>query len=364
MATVPTIASTNRRRELVAFGAFVAVAAGLLTWAKWWPYALRIPKTADTHALGSSIVTGQGSIPPGFSLTSGLDFARTYFLAIWPALVAGLVIGAAVTVLVPKTWLMRALGTDGPASALRGGLLSVPTMMCSCCAAPVVVGLRRRGASIGAAVAFWVGNPALNPAVLAFSFFVLGWQWTALRAAAGVLLVVGMVALTRARLAGFAEPVTVNTSAVTAALGDATNSADAPDTRLLPVRFAAALSGLSLRLLPEYLLLVVLLGALRGPLFTSGIGMHAGVLAVVSFAVAGALLPVPTAGEIPVIAALLTLGVSGPVAAALLITLPALSVPSLVMVRRVFPASVLGAATAGVIALGLMTAAAAALIGL
>src|SRR4029078_7402645 len=87
METVPTGRVADRHRELVAFGAFVAIAAGLLAWAKWWPYAVKIPKTANTHALGSSILTGTGSVPPGFSLTSGLDFAHTYFLAIWPALV-------------------------------------------------------------------------------------------------------------------------------------------------------------------------------------------------------------------------------------------------------------------------------------
>ena len=360
MTTVPTKAVANRHRELMAFGAFVAVAVALLTWAKWWPYAIKIPKTAVTHSLGTSIITGENAAPPGFSLTSGLDFARMYFMAIWPALVAGLMIGAAVTVLVPKAWFMRALAVEGRTNTLRGGLLSLPTMMCSCCAAPVVVCLRKRGASIGSALAFWVGNPALNLAVLAFSFFVLGWQWTALRAAAGVLLVMGTVAFTGIRFAGVSQSLTLNTPAVTSDV----NNAGAPDTRPLAVRFVAALSGLSLRLLPEYLLLVILLGAARGPLFASGIGMQAGVLAVLIFAVAGALLPIPTAGEIPVIAALLTLGVSGPVAAALLITLPALSLPSLVMVRGVFPAKVLGATAAGVVALGLMTAAAAALMGL
>ena len=360
MATVPTGRVADRRRELVAFGAFVAIAAGLLAWAKWWPYAVKIPKTANTHALGSSILTGTGSVPPGFSLTSGLDFAHTYFLAIWPALIAGLVIGAAVTVLVPKTWLLRALGTDERASTLRGGLLSLPTMMCSCCAAPVVVCLRRRGASIGPALAFWMGNPALNPAVLAFSFFVLGWQWTALRAVAGVLLIASLVAFTRGRTPGVGDSLTVSTSPVTTEV----NSAGAPETRPLAVRFATAFGGLSLRLLPEYLLLVVVLGALRGPLFTSGIAVQAGVLAVLSFAVAGTLLPIPTAGEIPAVAALLTLGLSAPVAATLLITLPALSLPSVVMVRRDFPARVLGAAIAGVVALGLLTAVGAAVIGL
>jgi len=141
-------------------------------------------------------------------------------------------------------------------------------------------------------------------------------------------------------------------------------AADDAETGPLSLRFGRAFGGMALRLLPEYLLLVVALGSLRGPLFSGGIGLRAGVLAVVVFAVAGALLPIPTAGEIPVIAALLALGVSAPVAAALLITLPAISVPSLVMVRRVFPSKVLATTTAAVIVTGLLTAAGAALIGL
>jgi len=193
MTTAPISAPADRRSVLAAFRLFVAVAIALLTWAKWWPYSVKIPKAAETHALGTSIITGENSAPPGFSLTAGIDFARAYFLSIWPALVAGLFIGAAVTVLVPRIWVVRALAGHGRASTLRGGLLSVPTMMCTCCTAPVAVGLRKRGASVGASVAFWLGNPALNPAVLAFSFFVLGWQWTVLRAAAGVLLVLGVV---------------------------------------------------------------------------------------------------------------------------------------------------------------------------
>jgi len=170
------------------------------------------------------------------------------------------------------------LATDGRASTLRGGLLSIPTMMCTCCTAPVAVGSRKRGASVGASMAFWLGNPALNPAVLAFSFFVLGWEWTVLRAAAGVLLILGVTAVSRYR------PAVVGTPA-----------AEDAETGPLLVRFGRSFGAMALRLLPEYLLLVVALGALRGPLFSGGIGLRAGVLAVVVFAVAGALLPIPTA---------------------------------------------------------------------
>ena len=65
-------------------------------------------------------------------------------------------------------------------------------MMCTCCAAPVVVGLRRRQAAPGAAIAFWLGNSVLNPATLVFMGFVLGWQWTGLRLALGLPMVFGL----------------------------------------------------------------------------------------------------------------------------------------------------------------------------
>jgi uncharacterized membrane protein YraQ (UPF0718 family) len=62
---------------------------------------------------------------------------------------------------------------------------------------------------------------------------------------------------------------------------------------------------------------------------------------VLLLVVAGVLLPVPTGGEIAVVAAILAAGLSPVAAAALLVTLPVLSLPSLLMVRRAFPVPVL-----------------------
>ena len=50
--------------------------------------------------------------------------------------------------------------------------------------------------------------------------------------------------------------------------------------------------------------------------------------------VVAALLVIPTGGEIPIILTLLPLGVGAGVTGALLIALPALSIPSMVMVGR------------------------------
>ena len=68
-------------------------------------------------------------------------------------------------------------------------------MMCTCCTAPVAVSLRRSGVSTSAAVAYWLGNPLLNPAVLIFLLLVAPWQWTTIRLVIGLLVVVGGAAL-------------------------------------------------------------------------------------------------------------------------------------------------------------------------
>jgi uncharacterized membrane protein YraQ (UPF0718 family) len=140
------------------------------------------------------------------------------------------------------------------------------------------------------------------------------------------------------------------------------------DLRPLGVRFLAALGGLAVRLLPEYVLLVVALGALRGLLFPLGAGLaglHGAVVVgiVVLLAVAGTLLPVPTGAEVAVVAALLAAGVAPALAATLLITLPAVSLPSLLMVRRVFPRGLLARVAVVAVATGLASAAVAALGG-
>ncbi|WP_433802315.1 permease [Actinomycetospora sp. CA-084318] len=335
-----TTAPTTPRRPWIPVAGVVLLAVVLLVWAKWQPYWVKVPSVAGSGSLGSSILPADG-----VSLRAGLAFAGT-FLAIWPALVTGLVLAAAIRTVLPADWTARVVGRRG---SVVGSALAVPGMMCSCCSAPVAVGLRQRAADVRAALAFWLASPALNPVVLVFCAFVLPWPWTLLRLAAG-LGVVGIGALA-ARRAGDAPDPT--------GLVVATDSGD--DGRPLPIRFLGALGSLSLRLLPEYLVLVVALGALRGVLFPVGAGLagtHGAVViaVVVLLAVAGTLLPIPTGAEIAAVAALLAAGVSPVIAAALLITLPAISLPSLLMVRRVFPTRVLATVTVGTVLVGVACA--------
>ena len=341
--TPPGAAGGPRDRRLLLLGGTALVLLlGGLWWAKYGPYTDKVPAVLGSSSLGDSIVTGGGEQAPPVSLAAGWDFTVAYTAAIWKALVVGLVLAAAVQVLLPASWLRRVLGSSDAGTAsggLRGGLASVPTLMCSCCAAPLAVGLRRARAGTSAVLAFWLGNPALNPVVLVFCLAVLPWPWAVLRFGAGLLVVVAAVGLA-SRLArrGSTEETLPVEPGVT------------PDDRPVPVRFAATLAGLAVRLLPEYLAVVFVLGVFRGVLFPAdgGTGVAA-VVVLLLLLVAGLALPVPTGGEVAVVAAALAAGLAAPAAAVLLVTLPVLSLPSLLMVRHVFPGRLL-LGTAGVVA--------------
>lgn len=359
ISSAAAVAAPSRRAAASALAVFLLILAAGLFWAKWDPYVVKTFKVAADHTLGASILSGARLAPPAPSVGAAIDYSVAYFKAIWIALAAALLVAAAAEALVPRRLLLGLLAGRGAAGGLLGSLVAVPVMMCTCCASPITVSLRRSGVPVASALAFWVGNPALNPAVIVFAAFVLPWQWAVLRAVAGVVLVlVTVTVVARVAKPGPAGP--AETARLREALAD-------PGPRGVPdalVRYGRALGRLSVTLLPEYLVIVVLLGGFRGWLFPVAHGALGwwGPLAVVLFAIAGTLFVIPTAGEIPIVQALLKAGVGVAPAGALLITLPAVSLPSLAMVWRSFPARVTITLAASVAVIGILTAIAALLL--
>jgi len=345
----PATEAARRRRRAVLVGtlATAGIAVAVLTWAKWYPYAFKIPVVADSHSLGNSVLSGKASAPPSPSWNAAVEYNVAYMGSIWQALVAGLLVAAAVEAFLPASRLLALFqARRGPAvSTVSGGLLSMSSMMCTCCAAPVALNIRRRGVPVSSALAYWLGNPVLNPAALAFMAFVLPWQFVAVRVGTGVILVFGITLLV-GRLAkgtSVAEPEDEPADGGTAA-GAAR-------------RFAKALARLAVRLLPEYAVVVLLLGGFRGWLFPdAGTLASWGVLAAVLLAVVGTLFVIPTAAEIPIIGALMAAGVGMGPLGALVLTLPALSLPSMLMVRAAFPGRVIVAMGLAVMGMGLVGA--------
>ncbi len=167
--------------------AFAAIAIGGLYYVKWHPYYGRAFVAAAHHSLGGSIVSGTAAAPPAAGWQAGITYSIAYIRAIWQALVLGLALGAGVQVLLPRQAVVRLFAGRGASARAAGAAL--PSMMCTCCAAPVAVGLIRSEADGAAALAYWLANPVLNPATLVFIGFVLGWGWAALRLVLGAALV-------------------------------------------------------------------------------------------------------------------------------------------------------------------------------
>ena len=197
----------------------------------------------------------------------------------------------------------------------------------------------------------------LNPATLIFMGFVLGWNWTALRSVVGGFLVFGVAYLGNR----FVRPEEMPSEAhAKLARLDVEDGSGVP----VVVRWLKALWQLCIGVIPEFVILIFALGAARAWLFPAlnpAIGNSVWLLPVVAFV--GTLFVIPTAGEIPIVQTLMNYGMGAGPAGALLSTLPAISLPSLIMVSRHFPKRVLIFVVGSVCILGVLAGLAAAAFG-
>src|SRR5574337_262320 len=122
-AITMTHPSPQRTHAALGIALFFLIAVVGLFYVKWSPYYSRAFTAAETHSIGQSILSGSATTPPAPSLHAALDYARAYGLAIWKALVLGLLLGSALDVLEPRQWvvhLLRGAGGDRPAPVPRG----------------------------------------------------------------------------------------------------------------------------------------------------------------------------------------------------------------------------------------------------
>jgi len=212
------------------------------------------------------------------------------------------------------------------------------------------VGLRKQKASAGSALAVLLGSPTLNPAVLIFITGVLGWHFMLVRLLVGLVLVLGAATLANKLVQERAD-----IEVEDAPIEDGNKSGLA-----LIADWFRLLWWELYTIVPGYFVLVLLLGAARAWLFHPGLTLAGGsVLVLFALAIVGTLFVIPTAGEVPIVQTLMSFGLTAAPAAVLLVTLPAISLPTLYIVRSAFPKRVLlmaflAVATAGLIAGGVV----------
>jgi hypothetical protein len=339
-------ASVNKKPLSILVWAMIFVLVAIIGFAyvKWIPYYAKAFIAQSQHSIGDSIISGKAGFAPAASWNAAVEYAIAYGKSIWKAMILGLLLGSGIKVLLPSQWVSELLGRLGFISVIRGGVLAIPCMMCTCCAAPVAAGMRQSRASVGSVVSWWLSNPILNPATLVFMGFVLGWGWALFRVVFGIAMVLGIAYLAE-RYGDASETGSLSQSFPA--------EVDTSSDNIL-VRWLREFMTLGIRLLPEYLVLVLLLGAARAWLFPV-FGADDSIIWIVAMALAGMLFVIPTAGEVPIVQAMLALGMGAGPAAALIMTLPAISLPSLAMLGSVFSLRIrlviaLGVVLSGIVA--------------
>ncbi len=313
---------------------FLVVIVGLW-YVKWQPYYGKAFTAAETHSIGKSILAQADANP----LMAAWDYAMVYFLAVWKAAVLGVLLGSLIQVLIPRDWLLRTLDNRGFRARCWERFLA---------ARHDVHLLRRAGR----------GRDAQTAGVDGRGAGVLDGEPATQSGDAGVY--------------GFCSGLAVCAGSPGGGSGDSINCGDAgaemgEEAATQPVavpaapseatqggffsRWLQALWTLFWNTIPVYILAVLVLGAARVWLFPHADGVVDNTLFwVIAMAIAGCLFVIPTAAEIPIVQTMMLAGMGTAPALALLITLPAVSVPSLIMLRKAFPAKALWL-TGGLVAL-------------
>jgi len=288
---------------------------------KWLPYYSKAFIAADTHSIGDPIF----SQIDNSSFRAAWDYTVLYFCAIWKAALFGLLLGSLIQVLIPRNYLLKTLGRSHFLGAVFGIGFALPSMMCSCCAAPVVMGMRRQGATMGSALAFWIANPLLNPATLIFMGFVIGWQFVLIRLVAAII-VVFVIAIVVQKL--IKEP-SLPFATIETVLANSQSD--------FLLDWVKTFWSLFWNVVPIYILIVLLLGASSVWLLPHTHIVDNSLFWIVVIAIMGCLFVIPTAAEVPIVQGMIVAGMGIAPALTLLITLPAVSLPSLIILRKVFP---------------------------
>lgn len=240
---------------------------------------------------------------------------------------------------------------------LLGALLGVATPFCSCSAVPAFIGFVSAGVPLAATMSFLIASPMVDVVAVTLLYGLFGWQLAALYVGAGLVVAMGAATvLGRMRLERFVEPFVFETPlrpGMDPALGLTWSD-----------RFGIGLGevGTIVRRIWPFLLVGIGLGAgIHGWLPEDLFARIAGPdnpFAVPIAVLLGVPLYTNVVGVIPLVAALQAKGLALGTLLAFMMSVVALSLPEMILLRRVLKLPLIGIfvaiVAAGIIAVGLL----------
>lgn len=258
---------------------------------------------------------------------SFLHSAWSVMLELAPWLLLGALVAGLLHVLLPRDYVRRVL--RGRGGVLKAVLLGVPMPLCSCGVIPAGLGLKRDGASNGAAIGFLVSTPQTGVDSILVSASFLGWPFALFKV--GAAFVLGL-------LGGFV------TDRVAPEEAELEGAADAGEGRRSP-REGVAHAVEVLRTIWRWLVFGVLVSAAITTLVPPGaftsLAAYGGVAAMGAMLAVSLPLYVCATASVPIAAALVAGGFPPGAALVFLMAGPATNLATVGAVRRAFGGKVL-----------------------
>jgi len=211
-------------------------------------------------------------------------------------------------------------------------LLGVPTPFCSCSAVPLFIGFLEAGVPLGVTFSFLIASPLVNEVAIALLWGLFGWQVTALYIGTGLAIaIVAGIIIGRLKLENQIEKFAYEMTLV--------KKKEKKPGWAERLDFAKKETARITGSVAPYIVLGVGLGALIHGIvpvgFLAQIAGRANPFAVPVAVLVGIPLYSNAAGTIPIVQALLEKGMAMGTALALMMSITALSLPEMIILRKV-----------------------------
>lgn len=236
-----------------------------------------------------------------------------------------------------KGWLG---GKKEGAGNFLAALLGIPTPFCSCSAVPLFIGFIEAGVPLGVTFSFLIASPLINEVAATMLFAMFGWQIAVLYIISGfAIAVLAGVFIGRLHLEGEVEPFVYKLKAA--------KRRERQMSWKQRVEFAVEESkGITLKVLP-FLIAGIAIGAIIHGFapsdFLAGAAGRDNPLAVPIAVLIGIPLYSNAAGMVPIVGVLISKGMATGTALAFMMSVIGLSLPEMVILRKVLRPKLLAA---------------------
>lgn len=218
-------------------------------------------------------------------------------------------------------------------------LVGIITPFCSCSAVPLFIGFVEAGVPLGATFSFLISSPMINEIAIILLLGLFGWEITAFYIISGfIIAILGGILIGKLRMEKELEDYVYKTVEKMKALGAADVELPQPDLRERYIIAKNETVNILRRVSPYIIIAIAIGGWIHGYLPSDFLLDYVGsdnILAVPMAVLIGVPLYSNAAGTIPLISALIEKGMAAGTALALMMSITALSLPEMIILRRV-----------------------------